>query len=278
MITPTLFSILVANYNNGHYIAECLDSLIKQDYESIEIIIVDDASTDNSIHIIKQYQNQHPNIFLFHNSENKGVGYTKKRCIDEAKGEILGFVDPDDAIALNAITKMIEMHKKNPQASLVYSNLYYCDEKLHITGKKYIKQVPQGQYDFFNDDGDISAFTSFKKSSYLKTIGINPYLKNAEDQDLYFKLYDVGEAILIDERLYYYRIHIGGLSTLANVDRSYFWRWKVILKRAEEKGINMEQAFLDTFIRKTSVNRYIKIDQTLRSFFFPSLIKKFKKQ
>lgn len=264
MESQPLFSILVANYNNGRYLSTCLDSILKQDYPNIEIIVVDDGSTDNSLSIIEPYLQKNHRIKLFKNEKNKGVGFTKKRCIDEASGEILGFVDPEDTITSNAISKMIEIHKKHPQVSLAYSNLYYCDEQLNITREKNIKQVPQGKYDFFNEHGDISAFACFKRKSYLKTIGIDSGLKNAEDQDLYFKLYDVGEVILLNEPLYHYRIHEKGLSTLNNVDKSLFWRWKVIMKRAEERGIDVEQMFLDTFVCRDKVKYWLVLDTFVR--------------
>lgn len=272
-----LFSVLIANYNNGRYIATCLDSILQQTYSPIEIILVDDASTDDSLEIIAPYLAKHSNIKLHQQPQNAGVGATKKSCIDLATGEICGFVDPDDAITIDAISKMVAMQMKNPQASLIYSNLYYCDENLRITGKKQIKQVPIGRHDFMNEDGDISAFTSFKKASYLKTTGINPYLKNAEDQDLYFKLYDVGEAILLNELLYFYRIHSGGLSTLGNVNKSLFWRWKVNFQRAEEKGIDLESYFWETFVRSDQVQPWLRLNNLLRnSWCFKTVKKLFK--
>lgn len=268
-----LFSVLVANYNNGKHIAECLDSILKQDYPNIEIIIVDDGSTDNSLVIIEPYQQKHRYIKFFKNEENKGVGFTKKRCIDEAEGEILGFVDPDDTITSDAVSKMIEMHQKHPQASLLYSNYYECNEDLKIINEYKSIQVKNGENYFFNDEGHIGHFCSFKKSCYKKTSGINPYLKNAEDQDLYFKLYDVGEAILLDEPLYYYRIHNGGLSTLANTEHSYFWRWKVILARAEEKGIDIEPYFWETFVRKEKIKHWLAINTFVRNTWLFKIIR-----
>ncbi len=269
-----LFSVLIANFNNARYIGTCLDSIISQDYPRFEIILVDDGSTDHSIAVIESYLEKHSNITLYKNEKNQGVGFTKKRCIDLANGDILGFVDPDDALAPHAIALMVAQHQLHPQAALVYSNLYFCDEKLQVKQKKKIEQVEQGRYDFFNENGDISAFCSFKKSSYHKTTGINPTLKNAEDQDLYFKLYDVGEAILLDEPLYYYRIHQGGLSTLGNTDHAYFNRWKIIFARAEEKGIDVEAYFWKTFIKRESVKHWLPIDTFIRKSWLFNFVKR----
>lgn len=270
------FSVLMTNYNSAAYINESINSILNQTYKDFEVVIVDDSSTDNCLAIIEEYRLSNPNIRVFRNERNFGLGYTKKRCIDEAIGEILGFVDPDDKIAENAIQEMVNMHQKNPQASLVYSNMYYCDAALKVTGLKKIGQVPLQQADFFNHEGFISHFMTFKKAAYLKTKGINTHLKRADDQDLYFKLYDVGEALLLNQPLYYYRIHPGGVSSMSNTDKAYFERWKIIFARAEEKGIDVEQYFLQTFVRRASVRHALKLDQMMRNSWCYKLYRKFK--
>ena len=277
MQTQPLFSVLVANYNNGRYIAECLDSVLKQDYPNIEIIIVDDASTDSSLQITEPYL-QHSHIKLLSNEDNKGVGYTKKRCIDEASGEICGFLDPDDTLTLDAISKMVTAHASKPDASLIYSDYYECDEQLQITTEYKSEQVINGQYDFFNDKG-IGPFATFKKEFYEKTNGLNAALRRAIDQDLYLKLYDTGDCIHLPEPLYYYRFHKKGLSTNAQGDLAYYWFWVVRILRAQEKGINLEQHFNDTFIRRKRIWYLIPLDEKFRkSFVFKVLRKLFKRK
>ena len=96
MTKQPLFSILIANYNNGKYLQACLDSVFAQTYTNWEIILVDDASKDKiSSALYKKYDN-HPQIHIFYNEKNKGCGYTKRRCVELGNGEICGFLDPDD--------------------------------------------------------------------------------------------------------------------------------------------------------------------------------------
>lgn len=268
-----LFSVLVANYNNGRYITECLDSILKQDYPHIEIIIVDDASTDNSLSIIEPYL-QHSDIKLFKNIENKGVGYTKKRCIDEASGEICGFLDPDDTLTLDAVNEMVEAHLNKPNAALVYSDYYDCNERLQINYEYKSAQVVNGEDHFFNDEGHIGPFSTFKKKFYEQTSGLNATLKRAVDQDLYFKLYDTGDCIHLPKPLYFYRIHDKGISTNAQGDLAYYWFWLVKILRAQEKGINLEQQFNDTFIRRKRIRYLIPLDEKIRKSFAFKVLKK----
>ena len=156
---------------------EAIESVYKQTYTGWEIIIVDDKSTDNSREVYETLKNN-PRIQIFYNEENKGVGYTKKRCIDEAHGEICGFLDPDDALVNNAIEVMIKSHTDNPETSLIHSKTYNCDSNLNII-KEYdlAKQVPQNDPLFLNLDYSIFHFATFKLSFYLKTAGLNSFMK-----------------------------------------------------------------------------------------------------
>lgn len=269
-----LFSILIANYNNAKYLAECLASVLNQDYTNLEVILVDDGSTDHSLSIIEPFLKEFSNLKLFTNDTNKGVGYAKARCIAESSGEILGIVDADDKLESNAVSEMVAAHALHPNAALVYSNLYYCDAQLKVTGIKKIAQVPLGKHDFFNQADDISHFCTFKKAAYLKTSGRDTTLRRADDQDLYLKLYDVGDAILLNQPLYHYRIHDGGVSTLANEDKAFFERWNVIFQRATEKEIDIENLFLQTFVRRERVKHWLKLDAIIRSSWLFKLARK----
>ena len=102
-----LFSILVANYNNYVYFTDCYNSLTNQTFQDYEIIIVDDCSTDGSFERIRDLTVANPKVKLYQNPENKGVGYTKRKCVEYAAGEICGFVDPDDGISANALEEII---------------------------------------------------------------------------------------------------------------------------------------------------------------------------
>ncbi len=258
MNTQPLISVLIANYNNGTYLQETLDSVYQQSYTNWEIIIVDDYSTDNSHQIYDKYKDEN-RIKVFLNDQNRGCGYTKYKCIDKASGEICTFLDPDDTITTNALEIMVKKHIEEPECSLVHSKLYLCDEELNITSEytnaRYVK--PHQPY-FFNIEGEVTALSSFKKNLYDQTPGINRYLKRAIDQDLYIKLYEVGSFVFIDEPLYYYRIHKGGISTNTNRRKAYYWHWMTIFDAIERRNINFEDKFYDYFIPKHEYDYILK--------------------
>jgi len=254
-----LFSILIANYNNGRFFKDCYDSIIAQTYQNWEAIIVDDSSTDNSVQIIRHLIGDDKRFKLYHNEENKGCGFTKRRCVELASGEICGFLDPDDAITVTALDEMVTKHIEHPSVSLVYSNFVWCDENLNFQKVNKQKKIDNFLTDFFNLNGEISAFATFKNSFYQKTEKINNYLKRAVDQDLYFKLYEVGEVIYLDRDFYHYRVHDGGISTKSNSRKAYFWKWVTILDAAKRRNVNVEDLFIEN-AWKTSRQRDLELE------------------
>ena len=265
-----LFSILIANYNNGNYFKDCYQSIVSQSYKNWECVIVDDASTDNSLEIINNLIKDDSRFRVFHNDKNRGCGYTKNRCAELSNGKICGFVDPDDSISDNALEIMVNHHIEEPDSTLIYSNFIYCDENLTPTKVKKNEQVPQGDSMFFNLNGNISHFSTFKKNIYNKTNGINKNLQRAVDQDLYLKLYEKGNVMHIVYDLYHYRIHSRGISTNSNTDKAHFWHWKVIIDAAERRNINIENFFFEYFVRK---NKYRQLEDRLRSLKNSRLLK-----
>jgi glycosyltransferase involved in cell wall biosynthesis len=209
-----LFSILIAHYNNATFLSRALDSVLQQKYTNWEVVLVDDASTDHFEAIINGYASD-PRIRVLKNPANLGCGFTKRRCVKLAAGEVMGFLDPDDALHPEALSVMMEAHKANPQCSLIYSSHYVCDASLQIKRKaEYIRSLPEGVPYLLLGDGSIHLFASFLKRAYDKTEGIDSANRKAVDKDLYYKLEETGAVLFIDKPLYYYRIHQGSISNL----------------------------------------------------------------
>ncbi|NQV03758.1 MAG: glycosyltransferase family 2 protein [Bacteroidia bacterium] len=211
-----LVSILLANYNNARYLSEAIDCVIRQSWSNWEIVVVDDGSKDHSIDVINTYIKKGLNIRLFRNKANQGCGATKHDCVLYAKGDICGFLDPDDLLTDNALEIMVEAHRDNPEASLIYSTHYFCSPDMkEKTLAWWVKPIPQGKTNLHADI--IHHFVTFKKRLYDLTEGINKRYISAVDKDLYYKLEEQGPAIFIDRPLYYYRENEAGMSQ--------FWKY-----------------------------------------------------
>lgn len=235
-------SILIANYNNGKYFKTCYDSIISQRYDNWEAVILDDASTDNSLEIIREIIGDDSRFKIYQNEVNSGVGITKSKLIELASGDICGFVDPDDAVTPNALQSAIDVFKKNKDVVLTYSKFVKCDENLNpgevsTASRTVLNNSPY----FFNCPVHIVHFVSFRKSVYEQTSKMDSSMRIAEDQDLYLKMYEKGKVHFIDEANYLYRIHTGGISQHDNKPKSREYFAKVIfnaMKRRNLKTIN----------------------------------------
>lgn len=236
------FSILVANYNNGRFFKDCFLSICAQTYQDWEVVILDDASTDNSVLIIKEIIAEDSRFRFYENKENKGVGFTKSKLIDLAEGEICGYLDPDDALRPKALQASVNVFQRKKDTALTYSRLVKCDENLNpIKEFSAAMQVPNNDQNFFNCPIQIAPFVGFKKSTYLLCEKMNDTLKIAEDQDLYFKLYEKGKVYFVNQTDYLYRAHAGGISQNENKQKSYdYWAVAIFnaMKRRELKNIN----------------------------------------
>ncbi|MBW8521838.1 glycosyltransferase [Chryseobacterium chendengshani] len=232
-----LFSILIAHYNNYQYFTECYDSILKQTYQDYEVILVDDCSVDDSYQKIIDLTKDDPKVKIFRNNENRGVGLTKKRCIEFASGEICGFVDPDDTLVENALQVIIENYGKNNIA--VYSQFYECDAKLQpVKVFPHSRSVKNGDKNFFNVFFEVTHFFTFKKEAYYKTSGINENLTSAVDQDLYLKLYEIGNFKFVKIPLYFYRIHDKGVSQESSKKEKLHKNWhQTIFDTANRRNI-----------------------------------------
>ncbi|WP_312321535.1 glycosyltransferase family A protein, partial [Soonwooa sp.] len=123
-----LFSILVAHYNNWDYFQDCYNSIKNQTYQNLEIIIVDDCSTDGSYEKLQELANTDSRIQLFRNDVNSKVGFTKRRCIEEANGEICGFLDPDDFVTNTAIEESVLAYNSE-NCIATYSKIKLVNDK-----------------------------------------------------------------------------------------------------------------------------------------------------
>jgi glycosyltransferase involved in cell wall biosynthesis len=260
----SLFSILIANYNNGRFFNDCYNSIIAQSYSNWEVIIVDDCSSDNSVELIKQTVGTDSRFMLYTNEYNRGCGYTKHRCVELATGAICGFLDPDDLLIKDALSVMVSAHMKHRDCSLIYSKFFQCNEQLKILSVSKAQSIPEGQ-SYLEHKGIISHFVTFKLASYKKTAGIGVYLKRAVDQDLYLKLEEVGKCYYIDQPIYFYRQHPGGISTHDNYYKAFAWNILVVIEACKRRGLDIE-LILSKQVETELMRTYNVIDYKIGHF------------
>lgn len=243
-----LFSVLIANYNNGKYLDEALLSVISQTYSNWEIVLVDDGSIDDSVSVYNKYNNDN-RIKIFYNKDNQGCGYTKRRCIAESKGEFCGFLDADDVLLPGVLELMVNIHNNHPDVSVVFSKFYECDENLNILAESRPLNIPKGKSYLENGDYQPEHFSSFKRSFYNKTAGISESLKLGVDQDLYFKLEEAGNIFISNELTYKYRIHLKNNSA-SDKTKAFYWNTIIRHEACVRRGIDPENISYKQFALK----------------------------
>lgn len=265
------FSILIAHYNNFEYFKDCYQSILNQTYQDFEVIIVDDCSTDGSYEKVKDWVKDDSRFKVFQNEENKGVGYTKKRCIDLANGEYCAFLDPDDAISPNALQCSLENFVSH-QIVAVYSQIQMCDSHLNfIKLFPNQQQIENGNNLFLNIFFEVNHFFVFKREAYLKTIGIDTSLTSAVDQDLYLKLYEIGNFKFIPKANYLYRLHDKGVSQEKSKKEKLNKNWhKVLYNTLKRRNITtIYNKNIDT------IENLPKLVFQKENTFFKKLLRKF---
>ncbi len=243
-----LFSLLMAHYNNARYLDASIKSVYEQTYSNWELIIIDDGSVDDFEKVIMPYGND-PRIRVHRNGQNRGTAFTKAKCIALASGILAGYLDPDDTLHPDALQVMVDAHLQRPYCSIVHSSHYICNEKLEIIRlAEYPKQLPPSTPYLLVNDGSIHHFVTFKKACLDSSPGLTPIAdyNKASDQELYYLLEEQGDVYFIDRPLYFYRIHKGSISNLANTARAAIEHYMIIeqackrriktLRRSEAPG------------------------------------------
>ena len=114
-------SVVIPNYNHARYLPQCLDAVFAQQPRADEVIVIDDASTDDSVAVIESYRQRHPELRLLRNSTNQGVIAGMNRGLREARGEFVLFAAADDWVLPGMLSRSLELLQRYPQAGFCSS-------------------------------------------------------------------------------------------------------------------------------------------------------------
>ena len=234
-----------------------VESVRRQTYANWEIVLVDDGCTDNSEEVYVELEKDE-RIHIYCNDKNMGCGYTKHRCAELAKGEICGFLDPDDALIENTLELETKIHVAHPEVSIIYSKPLYCDSSFNVLENGEVPVFKAGETYLDHRTHGAMNFASYKNEYYKKTQGINPKLKAGVDQDLYFRMEEVGQFYVLDEYTYKYVIvgHPNAISCGVDKEAS-LWYWNLVARRdafirrgrSEEELVEDLKAYVDKYTR-----------------------------
>ncbi|MGB3642819.1 MAG: glycosyltransferase [Rivularia sp. (in: cyanobacteria)] len=238
-------SVIIPVFNGEKTIEETINSILNQTFKDIEIIIINDGSTDATLEIIKNISDSRIKIFSY---PNAGLSASRNRGIDRAKGEYISFIDADDLWTPDKLELQWQALQSNPQAAVAYSWTDYIDES-----SKFLKS---GRRIKINGD----AFSKLLITNFLEN-GSNPLIRQealeiggfdeslpaAEDKDMWLRLAANYEFACVEKPQILYRTSTTSMST--NLKRQEIASLKVI-----ERGFSYPKAEKLQHLKKQSLS------------------------
>ena len=201
-MNPGLISVIVPCYNQGIYLKETIQSALASTYRPLEIIIINDGSTDDSLELARVLEAQHPEVQVL-NQANAGVTKARNMGIAKAQGEYILPLDGDDLISATYIEKGIAVLSMRPEVKVVYCQA----EKFSDSGRKPWKLKPFSLQQLAKDNM-IFVSALFRKADALEVGGFSEDMQlGREDWEFWIKLLkNGGEVVQLPEVGFFYRL------------------------------------------------------------------------
>ncbi|MGN0466565.1 MAG: glycosyltransferase [Lachnospiraceae bacterium] len=226
-------SIIVPTYNVEMYLDECMESITRQTLKDIEIICINDGSTDNSLEILKKYAKKDERIILV-DKKNGGYGIAMNIGLEKATGEYIGIVEPDDFVPLNMYEDLYEIAKKN-DLDFVKADFYRFkrDSKTGNMELKYfhLSQKSENYNIVFNPSERpetlryvMNTWSGIYKREFLNKNNIRHHETpgaSFQDNGFYFQTFVYGKRAMIVDKPYYMNRRDNPNSSVNNKDKVY---------------------------------------------------------
>ena len=212
-------SIIIPTYNQSQYLEEAVESVLNQTYKNIEIIIVDDGSTDNTPEVIKSFDNK----IIYIQQKNKGASGARNTGIKKANGQYIAFLDSDDLWLKNKLEKQIKFIQNNPEIGLLGTG---CYQMIDINKMIYKKIFPAKneilQKDLIKYNPFIQSSVMIKKDVF-NSIGLyDEKFKESEDYDLWLRIAQKYKVANLEQALVTKKYYAEGLSKHKDNKQLYF--------------------------------------------------------
>ena len=202
-----MVSIVLPVYNGEAHVSKAIESILEQTYKNIELIIVNDCSTDNTLNILEKYMVVDSRIKIVNNLTNLKLPRSLNIGFSQAKGEYFTWTSDDNMYKPIAIEKMVETLQKNKDYDMVYANYTNIDRNDYVL--ENIQLLPPEHLFLGNSVGACFLYT---KDIAYKVGEYDANLFLAEDYDFWIRVMRAGKIMHITDDLYYYRRHSDSLS------------------------------------------------------------------
>lgn len=211
-------TIVVPVYNRaGRLLAEALDSLLSQDYPILEVLAIDDGSTDATPDTLAEYASRHPDRFRWERQENQGQAATLNRGFEMAEGSLLGYLSSDDVLLSGAISRLAGELARSDDAVLAYPAYQVIDEAGEVLDTMTPPEYSRAE-SIRLQDTIVGPGALFRASALRQAGGLRTELRYLADKELWLRLSRIGPFIRVPEPLACWRRH-GGALTVAEQGR-----------------------------------------------------------
>lgn len=210
-----LVSVIALCYNHAQYVVECLESIRKQTYQSIELLIIDDCSKDNSIEVIKEWiAKHHVNCTFIPHAVNLGICKTLNEALSHIKGKFVAITSTDDVWLEDKLEQQIKVFQNSsPTTGIVYSDAFQIDHKsdllegMFIQSHRKFKKMPEGHlFSTLLEGNFIPAPTVLIKRSCYNTVGNYDEELCYEDYDMWLRIAQHYEFVFCPKACVKYRV------------------------------------------------------------------------
>lgn len=223
-------SIIIPVYNYDRYIAECVDSCLAQTYQNIEVIVVDDGSTDKTPGILESYGNR----IKYIRQENSGAAVALNKGVRASSGELIAWLSSDDVFLPLKIEKQVKLFDLVPEADLVYTDYFYIDSQGEIISAWETDWYPPKKMleAFIRNNVFNGSTVLMRKEVWCKLGGFEEKLVAVVDTHFWIKLLlEDFRCVILPEKLVKYRTHPTNQTSnkaLMQVYQDIVYNWAVI--------------------------------------------------
>ena len=204
-----LVSVVMPAYNAGSYIAEAIESILHQTYKNLELIIVDDGSTDTTHHIAKAYAKKDSRVVVLHNDKHNGISMTANRGMRRTRGAYVARMDADDIALPDRLEKQIAYLESHKETVAVGGFCYIINKDGKVIGRKTFPTAFEEIYEYIFRFIPVQQGTlTIAKHRLPKNFAFyEDGMNTAEEVELFFKLFQHGRVENMPVYMLAYRMH-----------------------------------------------------------------------
>lgn len=238
-----LVSVLIPTYNSSKFVEETIKSITDQTYKNIEIVVVDDASTDNTVEILQKLSKEDSRIKLFVNKENLGITENMNNGINKCNGKYIAILDGDDWAYPYRIEEQVKLMEENTDVVICSGYMDICNENLEIqTTRRYPLKNKDIRKAMVRYDPIPHPASIWRREALIKTSLYSKNFPICRDYDLVVRISEFGKYGNIPKPLIKYRVR-NESETGKRIRQTQFYSFYIQMKAVFEYGFRF--TFLD---------------------------------